>query len=443
MSYTGYPIPYQPEEDFSAESEFDKDKLDPEFDAVAYFSGHIVAILQAIIRDDWQLRDGLVSYESLSVQVKNLITGGNGWTGAGPFVSVLEGLTGSVDLEGADGITIEVSGQTITIRAPDLTGQFVPSVNGSADPITIAQDTGITVTTVDGTITVAVDFSVVASLTAVASAITAALVGYAQLGEVQEYTAAQYVAPFSVPYSATPAIDFDQANSFELVLTGNASITAASIHNGQNGQIIIAQDGTGGHTVTFSSDFVDANGAEVDVDTTASAVTVMSYAVRGDKIYLSTVAVDQVGHQVGYKATSTTVDVSTTEVWTVDDSPPANTEGEEYTELNTAYTAKYGSSLLEICVHIPWIERSAVGGIVGALFRDDELNALQAVTVSYYTGCLTLLAVVPAGDTDEHTYKFRYGSTGAGTVYIGQNTASASLFGAAMASRMTIKEMRQ
>lgn len=297
MSFEGYPTPYDPLTDFSAEAEFEKDALDPELDAIATFTAHVTEIIQAVLRDDWQLQDGLVTYEALSQQVKDLITGGNGWTGQGPFVSTLEGLTGSIDLDADNGITIEVDGQTIIIHGPPESG--VTSFNGEEGDIVLqlTANTGLTLGQAGTTFTLAGDLASQAEAEAgalntklmtplrTAQSIAAALVGYAQLGEIQEWTAAQYVAPFEVPWSATPQVDFDQSNNFFITLEGDTELDATQLHDGQEGHIVIIQDAVGGHALTFTAFFRNAE-APVEINEQADAITVLDYYTHNGQVYL-------------------------------------------------------------------------------------------------------------------------------------------------------------
>lgn len=297
---TGYPTPYSPETDFSALSEFDKALLDPELDALATFSEHVVEILQYVLRDDWNLADGLVTFEALSPEVQALIAGGSGWTGDGPFVATLEGLTGIVDLDGENGITIVVDGQKITIRGPDPSG--VLSINGEEGAVTLAvtANTGLTLSNVGPAFTLAGDLASQAEAEAgadntvlmtplrVAQYVAAVLVGYAQLDVVQAWTKGQYVTPFEIPWSATPSVDFDQSNNFEITLEGDTELDATQLHEGQTGRIVVMQDSTGGWALTFTPTFANQD-APVEINTEADSKTILEYYVQGGLVYLSSV----------------------------------------------------------------------------------------------------------------------------------------------------------
>ena len=80
-------------------------------------------------------------------------------------------------------------------------------------------------------------------------------------------------------FSATPTFNAAVADIFDITLTGN--VTSSTISNATTGDmitIILRQDGTGGRTFVWPSDSVQRL---VVVDTTASAVTVVSYTYDG------------------------------------------------------------------------------------------------------------------------------------------------------------------
>ncbi len=66
---SGYPADYEPTTDFSA-SPFNKANLDTEFDGLAERLTHLRALIMAVVRDDWKLADGLVSFATLDPAVQ-------------------------------------------------------------------------------------------------------------------------------------------------------------------------------------------------------------------------------------------------------------------------------------------------------------------------------------------------------------------------------------
>ena len=76
-------------------------------------------------------------------------------------------------------------------------------------------------------------------------------------------------------------LDFQKANNFSMVLTGNITLNAPSdLKEGQSGVIYIQQDGTGSRTASFASEWDFPGGTAPTLTTTASGVDVLCYATR-------------------------------------------------------------------------------------------------------------------------------------------------------------------
>ena len=96
------------------------------------------------------------------------------------------------------------------------------------------------------------------------------------------FTAPQRCALSSVAYSATVTLDLSTSNNFSIgTLTGN--ITLANPTNqtaGQSGLIFLTQDGTGGRTITWGTQWLFEAGANPPLSTAANAKDVVSYFVQ-------------------------------------------------------------------------------------------------------------------------------------------------------------------
>ena len=101
------------------------------------------------------------------------------------------------------------------------------------------------------------------------------------------WDAAEYVA---VTYASSVTLDLNAGFNFSTTLTGN--ITLANPTNakpGQSGVIVLTQDGTGGRTTSFGTNFKFGNGVAPTFDTAASRVNVITYAVITSSFIVVTV----------------------------------------------------------------------------------------------------------------------------------------------------------
>lgn len=91
------------------------------------------------------------------------------------------------------------------------------------------------------------------------------------------WDAAEYVA---TAYSGTVTLDLNAGFNFSMTMTGNLTLAnPTNAKPGQSGIIALTQDGTGGRTTTFGSNFKFANGTSPTFDTTANRVNIVSYTV--------------------------------------------------------------------------------------------------------------------------------------------------------------------
>ncbi len=91
----------------------------------------------------------------------------------------------------------------------------------------------------------------------------------------------------TVTFSATPAFNADQGNSFELgALTGN--VTSWSITNGKDGQEIAirwTQDGTGSRTVGGAASSIKLAGGAWTMTSTADKSDILTFRKYGSNWY--------------------------------------------------------------------------------------------------------------------------------------------------------------
>ena len=98
---------------------------------------------------------------------------------------------------------------------------------------------------------------------------------------VNSFTAAQRGSITALTDGATITPDFAAANNFSVTLGGNRTLAnPTNLTAGQSGVIVITQDGTGGRTLAFGSNWKFAAGTAPTLTTTAAAVDVLAYYVE-------------------------------------------------------------------------------------------------------------------------------------------------------------------
>lgn len=93
-------------------------------------------------------------------------------------------------------------------------------------------------------------------------------------------------APTSVAYAASYTIDMDALTSLSLTMTLTGNITLNNITNKKIGKTIIlelTQDGTGGRTITFGSDYLGPGGLPT-LSTTASAIDRLFLTIKSSSV---------------------------------------------------------------------------------------------------------------------------------------------------------------
>ena len=90
--------------------------------------------------------------------------------------------------------------------------------------------------------------------------------------------------------TGSTTLDFSTYQNFVLTLTGNVTLANPTTEAvGQSGFIVLAQDATGGRTVSLGSDFLTANGAGIALSSAASGIDIVPYVVSAsNKILLGT-----------------------------------------------------------------------------------------------------------------------------------------------------------
>jgi hypothetical protein len=88
-----------------------------------------------------------------------------------------------------------------------------------------------------------------------------------------------YTVAAIVPYASTITLDWSMYDTAHITLTGNATITHTNARPGQKVLLYLAQDGTGGHTVTWTS--------EVQYGNDVSGIALSSAASKTDEVGFS------------------------------------------------------------------------------------------------------------------------------------------------------------
>ena len=104
--------------------------------------------------------------------------------------------------------------------------------------------------------------------------------GYAQTGATNTYTGAQIGSISTLTDGATITPNFALNNSFTVTLGGARTLAnPTNLVAGQSGVIIINQDGTGGRTLAYGSNYDFGGGTAPTLTTTANAQDMIAYFV--------------------------------------------------------------------------------------------------------------------------------------------------------------------
>ena len=97
----------------------------------------------------------------------------------------------------------------------------------------------------------------------------------------QSFTAAQRGTVVALTDGATITPDFAAGNNFSVTLGGSRTLAnPTNLTAGQSGVIVVTQDGTGGRTLAFGSNWKFPGGTAPTLTTTAAAVDVIAYYVE-------------------------------------------------------------------------------------------------------------------------------------------------------------------
>ena len=87
--------------------------------------------------------------------------------------------------------------------------------------------------------------------------------------------------PVTLTDGATITPDFNTGNNFSVTLGGNRTLAnPTNLTSGQAGSIVITQDGSGGRTLAFGSNWKFPAGGAPSLTTTANGVDVLAYYVE-------------------------------------------------------------------------------------------------------------------------------------------------------------------
>ena len=104
--------------------------------------------------------------------------------------------------------------------------------------------------------------------------------GYAQTGATNTFSGAQIGSISTLTDGATITPNFALNNSFTVTLGGNRTLAnPTNLVAGQSGVIIMNQDGTGGRTLAYGSNYDFGGGTAPTLTTTANAQDMIAYFV--------------------------------------------------------------------------------------------------------------------------------------------------------------------
>ena len=153
------------------------------------------------------------------------------------------------------------------------TGAFGTSAIPNSQLANSSVTLGSTSVALGGTITTATGLSITGNAGTVTNG--------AYLNAAQSFTAGQRGAVSALTDGATITPDFAVANNFSVTLGGNRTLANPSNQTaGQMGTIIITQDGTGGRTLAYGSNYKFPGGTAPTLTTTAGAVDALAYYVE-------------------------------------------------------------------------------------------------------------------------------------------------------------------
>lgn len=175
-----------------------------------------------------------------------------------------------------------------SLRTSAFTGDVTKAAGGTA--LTIAAGAVITADLADSAVTTAkIADDAVTTAKILNANVTAAKVdtaGVAVLGTSQEYTRTHNFNATTLTDGANISWDLSQNQVASVTLGGNRTLSNPT--NKVDGAVyilIVRQDGTGGRTLSFSSDYKFAGGTAPTLTTTASKADIMTFVCDGTNMY--------------------------------------------------------------------------------------------------------------------------------------------------------------
>lgn len=243
-------------------------------------------------------------------------------------------------------------------------------------------------------------------------------------------------------YAASFTPVFTSFETLQVTLTGNITINAPTVTNGQTVRLYLIQDATGSRTATWNAAWHFPDGITPLLSTTPNAVDELVGHVRGSVIMVESFnRQDAKGRvlQVAYTRSGALATGTTT--IPMDDTVPQITEGTEF--ITVTITPRSTTSILLIDFVGP-VGISAGNDIVAALFQDATANALAAVNQADPGGAwnttLTLSHAMTSGTIAATTFRIRIGGVSASTITF-NGASSARLFGGASGSILKVTEI--
>jgi hypothetical protein len=89
------------------------------------------------------------------------------------------------------------------------------------------------------------------------------------------------------------SIDMDDNNNFTVEITANRTLSNPSnVVEGQTGFIEVHQDSSGGHTLSYDTNYRFVGGTAPTVNSDPDAVSILAYAAMADEKIMSTAHLD-------------------------------------------------------------------------------------------------------------------------------------------------------